>query len=578
MNKPKKCSDDTCKQVFEKCPVNVVCPLFKPYLCADLECVGEPSQCSVIPQCPSSKPYRCPDLSCGKDQGDCLKETICPPTNAIRCPRGECVDDIDECKNSLFIEKCTDESKPFLCSNQECVSSPGLCVGKNNNGNSRILAENSSIIDPGCDNTNPKLCSDGSCRTSYSDCELINGCFEPGFSYRCLSGQCAASKEECVDDQKLANCSESTHRCEDGICRAQCPDFNGCPLENPIQCSNGFCVNDISKCLVNEDNGKAICVDNSAGDCLRPIRSYPAEKMTVTVSKYMSLAINFISNEKTNSKYASLVIPAGALNELNKNMNSSDYPYDILYIRPVAFSTLKETTNSFVNEKIMKYLFQGATHLSPEQFLRSAVFSLQVNENNDTYYSKALNLTITIDPIEGLSTNSYCLGSLVPSTNQWSCVDENVTELNERNQLSFSLSKNGIYSVILALRTQSFIQGGIKENTYCDWWCENGGAVIGAIVGVLIGGLVFGIFFFGFTKYAKKQNQEGINEELIDGQQKENAKEQGKKKIEEAMMNLQQKNKILEETNNERTMAFEQNESLVKQLENLKMELQAIKN
>ena len=115
------------------------------------------------------------------------------------------------------------------------------------------------------------------------------------------------------------------------------------------------------------------------------------------------------------------------------------------------------------------------------------------------------------------------------------------------------------------------MQGGVKQESYCDWWCANGGAVIGAIVGVLIGGVVFGIFFFAFSKYAASRKAKGgVNEELIGKGEDSN---EGKRKIEEAAQNLHQKDKIIEETLREKEMVKEQNEKLMHELENLKKEL-----
>ena len=567
-NLPKKCSNGSCISTFDRCPVHITCPLFKPYLCADLECVGEPSQCSVIPQCPNNQPVRCSDLSCTRNANQCQNTTVCPPTNIIKCSTGECVDSVDECKNSLTLVQCSNE-KPYLCSNQECVVRPSDCVSSavKSGTHARILQGASNlIIDQGCDANNPKLCSDGSCKGSYSDCDLINGCFEVLYPYRCQSGECTANIEDCTQDKSLASCSNNTSRCVDGICRVQCPDYDGCSLVSPLQCPNGFCVNEGSQC--EQQNNKMVCVDNTVGDCDRPIRSYQSEKLTLTISRYLSSSVSFISNNEINSKYATLDIPAGAF------VNSTvDYPYDILTINPVAWSSIKNTTNSFINEKIMNYLFNGATKLTIEQFIRSTVFSLSVlNSTQGMLYSQPLNLMISIDQIQRLSTNSYCLGYLT-TTGQWTCEDSsNSTDaLNSKNQLSFNIRRDGTYAVILALKTTSYLQGGIQENSNCDWWCENGGAVIGAIVGVLIGGLVFGVFFFVFTKYgAKRPGNAGVNEQLIGKNEDAN---EGKRKMEEMAQNLHQKDKIISETINENEMINEQNEKLMKELQNLKKEL-----
>ena len=564
-NKPRKCADGSCLPAHAHCPIHIICPLFKPYLCADFECVGEPSQCSVIPQCPSSLPVRCPDLSCVSSSDHCNNNTVCPPTNMIKCPTGECVDSVDECKNSQSLTQCT-EDKPYLCSNQECAARPSDCVSAGmRTGSSRRILASTLTIDQGCDATNPKLCSDGSCRISYDDCDLIQGCFEIAYPYRCQSGECAANSDDCLQDKSLAVCSNGTRRCEDGICRSQCPNFAGCPVAAPNQCPNGQCTNASSQCL--QQNDKPVCLDHSIGDCSRPIRSYEPEKMTLTISRYLSSSVSFISNSQTNTKYASLDILPGAF----RSNATSASTYDILQINPVAWSAIQGTVTPYSNQKILEFLYPGASKLAPEQFIRSSVFSLAVQNRSQEDYNEPLNLTISIDTIVMLSTNSYCLGVLV--NNSWICEDfsNNTNQLNSKSQLTFNLYRDGTYAVILALRTESFVQGGVKQESYCDWWCANGGAVIGAIVGVLIGGVVFGIFFFAFSKYAASRKAKGgVNEELIGKGEDSN---EGKRKIEEAAQNLHQKDKIIEETLREKEMVKEQNEKLMHELENLKKEL-----
>ena len=36
--------------------------------------------------------------------------------------------------------------------------------------------------------------------------------------------------------------------CEDGICRTNCPAFNGCPLTAPLQCPGGKCATNWYEC------------------------------------------------------------------------------------------------------------------------------------------------------------------------------------------------------------------------------------------------------------------------------------------------------------------------------------------
>jgi len=51
----------------------------------------------------------------------------------------------------------------------------------------------------------------------------------------CYDGTCQEHKFLCKEKEAgLADCVAGTRRCEDGICRKKCPDFNGCPLSAPL--------------------------------------------------------------------------------------------------------------------------------------------------------------------------------------------------------------------------------------------------------------------------------------------------------------------------------------------------------
>jgi len=46
----------------------------------------------------------------------------------------------------------------------------------------------------------------------------------------------------------MDECTTGTSRCEDGICRAICPAYNGCPSDKPLTCANGYCAKDMAEC------------------------------------------------------------------------------------------------------------------------------------------------------------------------------------------------------------------------------------------------------------------------------------------------------------------------------------------
>jgi hypothetical protein len=78
----------------------------------------------------------------------------------------------------------------------------------------------------------------------------------------------------------LKDCDAGLTRCVDGVCRSTCPSHNGCPLDKPLQCPNGFCAVTIGDCA--GESGCPLrtpirCVDNTCVEsidvCDTPIRS-----------------------------------------------------------------------------------------------------------------------------------------------------------------------------------------------------------------------------------------------------------------------------------------------------------------
>jgi hypothetical protein len=55
-------------------------------------------------------------------------------------------------------------------------------------------------------------------------------------------------KSVCEDDGFKFCLNTNMKRCEDGICRINCPEYDGCPLAKPLKCPNGACVNYFREC------------------------------------------------------------------------------------------------------------------------------------------------------------------------------------------------------------------------------------------------------------------------------------------------------------------------------------------
>ena len=304
---PYRCADGSCVKPSDqnKCKPTIQCPLTTPYLCADGECEVKREACRVSLPCPAKKPFRCSDMSCSSSLTAC--PIGCPPTARIQCKSGACVDSVDDCTLACQTDK------PFRCATGECVTANILCIDKSiRNGfkQSRLLIETASNIDQRCSAEAPVFCSDGGCRTN---CSIIPGCFDTSKPFRCNSGECVSAKSECSKDADLGVCATGNVRCPDGICRANCPAFMGCPLSAPFHCPSGHCSQDEAGC---KKDGVLLCADNlsvdKTSDCSSPIKTLKSESLKLTVSMFTQTLISFIKDDETSSKFGSLFFPTGA--------------------------------------------------------------------------------------------------------------------------------------------------------------------------------------------------------------------------------------------------------------------------
>ena len=60
-------------------------------------------------------------------------------------------------------------------------------------------------------------------------------------------------EDSCNEHNNIAkfDCLNDTTLCEDGVCRKNCNlvEYNGCPNEHPLLCSNGRCVSQLIECV-----------------------------------------------------------------------------------------------------------------------------------------------------------------------------------------------------------------------------------------------------------------------------------------------------------------------------------------
>lgn len=123
-------------------------------------------------------------------------------------------------------------------------------------------------------------------------------------------------------EETLGECISGTERCEDGICRkaANCPDYNGCPKDKPLTCTNGFCARDISECAGESacpTDKPFRCINNvcvqEISECKQPIRLHNTKDIILNISPYITYNIEFILDLYSSKKFAELTVASGAL-------------------------------------------------------------------------------------------------------------------------------------------------------------------------------------------------------------------------------------------------------------------------
>ncbi|MCP3681538.1 MAG: hypothetical protein GY861_02515 [bacterium] len=453
-----RCLDGTCQPLPNMylsqwrngtCDSGLSCPTYKPFLCADGSCVQKSSFCTVLFPCPSETSYRCFDRTCARSADECPLKKRCPSQNPILCPNGNCVTSVFECNE----ERCP-TTKPFKCISGECHDKVENCIF------------NTKVI-PQC-KENQIICQDGSCRELAEHCAAFEGCSDPAKPYKCPNGGCAASKDVCKKNNwdNPKNCKDGETRCEDGICRTKCPNFNGCTFENPLQCPNGKCVTLLSECAgisYCPIETPFECADGSCRksihECKRPKRTFAGSELIIFVYPESQIEAVTILGE-SNEILGGIVIPANTFS--NDNSNST---FTILSYKSYSSNQIYHTKTKFHETRrldIKNVLPFADKNNSLTLEYENAVLSPVVNVHNETYanFNNPIILSLAFDfPInfdnnlmdrQGLNPfKDVCLASLVNKTT-WVCTGSKPVVMKyEQYQLFGRINDTGIYTVIL---------------------------------------------------------------------------------------------------------------------------------
>ena len=275
----KRCGDGTCRLNIELCPmINSTCPEEFNFRCEDGSCATNEENCLLSNGCPQNFPIKCEDSGlcvndtnlcqdypslfdnsngcnqsfplkcvtngkCVTSLNDCKDDTLCENDELLMCPNGECVEALKNCSKTDI--KCSEEfGRPFKCPGSKsspCASSFKECLAYNN-----------------CPITKPFRCANGECKrypskSNYNNndqddyCKIAIAC--PDYSpFLCADGSCVEKQSFC---SSLIDCELNQTRCFDRTCvndTNECEEHNKCPANNPIQCPNGNCVNNIFDC------------------------------------------------------------------------------------------------------------------------------------------------------------------------------------------------------------------------------------------------------------------------------------------------------------------------------------------
>lgn len=520
---PYRCADGRCvsaptnKSGEAGCAATIQCPAYKPYVCSDGECVGDSKFCQIEIPCGAGK-VRCNDRSCADSLDKCNAQA-CPPKRPILCSTGTCVEKAIECQQGTNI--CP-SSKPFRCAVGVCVSSPAKCDMFTSTSTTaattrRLLARllddsSNSTVNPGCPADAPYKCYDGSCRAQLANCPVFPACNDPKTPFRCGDGSCAASKKACAIP--TASCQGGLQACADGICRqaGTCPAFDGCPLDKPLQCGNGYCASTLAECAGHSDCPSAtpfrcannMCVSDMSA-CPISVRSYSAEDISITISPITTTTFSFITEPGTAKTHASIIIPSGTLLPPFNSTLEAKFDNMIINIKPVAQSTLSHLSNPIDETRIdytgLVFPLSDA-QLSFYQTVRSSVFSIDALDRDDnTPYRFPIYLTIDYEPVTTDSTD-YCLGQANFTTQSWTCLRSSSVS-NSSTSFTFNLTTDGVYAVIFnPERREAALIAAIPT-----WWDQHKGQFFlwGGVT--LLSVAIFSYVFWRMMRYVTKYRQ-----------------------------------------------------------------------
>jgi hypothetical protein len=454
--KPIRCANRACAANYAECASTYKCSILKPFKCADFRCVEDLKFCNTYNNC---KEEKCGENGlCVHMNAECKSlKSLCPLLAPVRCSNGLCVENVNECENSFYREECK-EGEFFCLILGLCLKNKSDCIGdeyaKGGSSTATRILQN-DLVENKCSYDYPYSCFDGTCRKKGEECSLPNACLNSEF--KCADGTCVKESAKCKEKLKI-ECQGDLKKCDDGLCRKTCPNFNGCDSEKPYQCSNGRCVANKLECL-----GFSMCPENEyrcingeckkdPNDCDDIKKLYSPIEQSITISKFDKLQADLVF-DILRKPIVSLYIPANSLNV------KGDLDYSSIEIKPVAHSYLRSLSYSYNQTDTFLFRIANAIkdsdgELNFDNSVVSPIINITCSGCENQFLNPAL-LKIEHNYYETseLEYENYCLAKLI--NNKWRCFQTNTLYLNTNSTNSTSGDKNSVCIV-----------GGI-ENTNC---------------------------------------------------------------------------------------------------------------
>lgn len=216
-DRPVKCITGECKAAETECTLLNGCSPLLPFKAANGNCYKSPKDyAAASTSCPANTPVRCWDGECVAFPAYCRKHVVCSLDAPVMCASGECgtlplqYPTRDFIAASMLETVMVDEAElervrndvcrptpvcpreiPYMCADMHCVSDYNAC-------RSCLNCTRTNRELPFCPAPRPVYCPrSGACVKNQGDCENYRTC-PPEKSYRCFTGECAATPSACV--------------------------------------------------------------------------------------------------------------------------------------------------------------------------------------------------------------------------------------------------------------------------------------------------------------------------------------------------------------------------------------------